>query len=457
MADGHAVERRCQPDLTQGQAGRGEAESFASKECGSAEGYRRDRTTWAAFGALFAFGFLNAVLGPALPYIRDLERISYLVGALHQVAFALGGGLAGLLAAHERRLIGRTAVIAAGLTGAALAGLAVGYGGTPAITIAGAMLMGLLGTSALIRVWAALADVYGSRRAVAMSEGEVSVSLAGILTPLLIAALAATTLSWRVAFVLGAAIAGLAAVWVWRSPMPPPADGRSQATGGNAGSARRWPQPTLIVVFAIVALEFSLSFWLASYLNDDIGLARNAAVAAVSGLYASNLAGRLLASRLARRASAERLLAAALGTALLGLPVLLIATDAPVAAVGIAVTGIGIGAMFPLTSALHVKSSPRSADSALGQVLAVASIGQIAGPLTAGVIAQAAGLRAGLLILPALTLIAAAGLYPLRNGRATDWRDAHWDASSDNRPLSGHRPWRTASMLCPSGSSTNAL
>lgn len=67
--------------------------------------------------------------------------------------------------------------------------------------------------------------------------------------------------------------------------------------------------------------------------------------------------------------------------------------------------------MFPLTSALHIKGGPRSADSALGQVLGVASIGQIAGPLAAGAIAQADGLRARLLILPALTLIAATGLY----------------------------------------------
>jgi fucose permease len=165
------------------------------------------------------------------------------------------------------------------------------------------------------------------------------------------------------------------------------------------------------VVFAIVGLEFSLSFWLASYLNDDVGLAREAAVAAVSGLYASSLAGRLIASRLARRASPQRLLAVALGTALVGLPILLIATDAPVAVLGIALAGIGIGAMFPLTSALHVQASTLSADGALGQVLAVAAPGQLAGPLIAGAIAQAAGLRAGLLVLPALTVIAAIALY----------------------------------------------
>lgn len=381
-----------------------------SGDAQAGEAYRRDRTTWSAFGALFAFGFLNAVLGPALLYIRAVEHISYLAGSLHQVAFAVGGGLAGLLAAHQRRSLARETVIAAGLIGAALAGLAVGYGRSPAVTIAGAMLMSLLGTSALIRVWAALADLHGPTRAVAMSEGEVSVSLAGIITPLLIGELAVTALSWRFAFVLGATTTGLAALWVWRAQMPPPAH-TPGATRATAGFARRWPQPMLIVVFAIVALEFSLSFWLASYLYDDIGLARNLAVASVSGLYAANLAGRVLVSRLARRAGAERLLAVALGTALLGLPVLLSATGAAGAGVGIAVAGIGIGAMFPLTSALHVKASPRSADSALGEVLAIAAIGQIAGPLSAGWIAEAAGLRAGLLMLPAFTLIAAAGLF----------------------------------------------
>ena len=377
--------------------------------------YRRDRTTWAAFGALFGFGFMNAVLGPALPYIRATEHISYVVGAFHQAAYAIGGGLAGLLAVRELRSISRSAITRAGLTGAALAALVVGYGATPAITIAAAFAMSLLGTSALIRLWAVLADIHGSRRAVAMSEGEVSVSLAGIVTPLLIDALAATTLSWRFAFVLGAGTTGLAALWVWRVQMPSTGSGDSHARVRTARSARRWLQPTLVVVIAIVALEFTLSFWLASYLNLDVGLSRDAAVAAVAGLYASNLAGRQLASRLARHSTAERVLAAALGTTLIGLPFLLSATDAPAAAVGIVVTGIGIGALFPLTSALHVKASPRSADGALGQVLGVASLGQLAGPLTAAAIAQAAGLRAGLLILPLLALAAAAGLLRHRS------------------------------------------
>ena len=379
--------------------------------------YRRDAFTWTAFGALLAFGYLNALLGPSLPYIRSVEHMPYLVGALHQVAFALGGGLAGAISAHDRLALSRRTVIAGGLTGGALAGLAVGYGEVAPVTIAGAFLMGLLATLALIRVWAALADAHGSRRAVAMTEGEVAVSLAGIATPLLIGALAAGAATWRLAFAIGTAVAALAAAAVLRAdvPAPQPAPPQRQRAG------RAWP--TLVIIFAIVGLEFALSFWLASYLNDDVGLARDAAAAMVSGLYAANLLGRVAASRLARRHSPERLLALALGVVLIGLPFLLAAGGAGAALVGILFTGAGIGALFPLTSSLHIQASGRSADSALGETLTIAAFGQTTGPLVAGAIAQAATLRAGLLVLPALTLLAASGLL-VHTQRAADLRSA---------------------------------
>jgi fucose permease len=195
-----------------------------------------------------------------------------------------------------------------------------------------------------------------------------------------------------------------------RIPRPKPFASDDQQPRAADLPARSSPVPTLVIVLAIVALEFSLSFWLASYLNGSVGIGREAAVLMVSGLYAANLTGRVLASRLARRATTERLLGASLILALAGLPILLAARGAAVAAVGIAVTGIAIGAMFPLTSSMHVGVSGRTADGAIGQVQGIASIGQIIGPLTVAAIAQAAGLRVGLFILPGLVLLAAFGL-----------------------------------------------
>jgi fucose permease len=211
-------------------------------------------------------------------------------------------------------------------------------------------------------------------------------------------------LTWRFGLVVGAAVVAVAVLALWSTPIAAPSPANS-ALGERAGS---WRQPTLIVVFAIVALEFSLSFWLASYLNDSVGLGRDLAAVMVSGLYAANLLGRVAASRLARRAAPERVLAASLVVALAGTPILLAAGGAAAATAGIVVTGAGIGAMFPLTSSLHVRASPREADAAMGQVLVVAAAGQLLGPLAVGAIAEGSGLRAGLLVLPALVLLALA-------------------------------------------------
>lgn len=364
------------------------------------------------FSGLFGFGVLNAILGPALPYLRAEDHVSYLPGALYQVAFALGGGLAGLLAIRVEARLGRGVTIRFGLAAAAVAGLALGYGDSIAITVPAALFVSLFASSALVRMWAALADAHGPRRTVAMTEGEVTVSLGGAVVPLMLGGVAATVLGWRFAFVVGGAvvITAVLAMGAVRIPRSKPVVGPEQPLRTADLRSRSTPRPTLVIVFAIVALEFSLSFWLASYLNGSVGIGREAAVLMVSGLYAANLIGRLLASRLARRVVTERLLGASLILALVGLPILLAARGAVAAAVGIALSGIAIGAMFPLTSSMHVGASARNADGAIGQVQSIASIGQILGPFAAAAIAQAAGLRVGLVILPGLVLLAASGL-----------------------------------------------
>lgn len=381
--------------------------------------YRRDGFTWCAFASLSTFGFLNAVLGPALPYLRAVENISYLFGALHQVAFAVGGGLAGLAASRAGRGPGRPAVIRLGLAGAAAAGLALGYGDTVVVTIVAALFVSLLGTSAVVRLWAALADAHGARRTVAMTEGEVSVSLGGIIAPLLVGGLAASALTWRFAFVVGAALVAVVVVVSMRVRIPRSA-ARPASKRRPAGGRDSWLTATLVLVFAVVALEFSLSFWLASFLHDSVGVDRAPAAAMVGGLYAANLVGRLAVSRLARHTTTVCLLASAIATGLVGLPILLAAATPVVAGVGLALAGAGIGATFPLASSLHVGSTSRTADDAVGQVIAVAAIGQILGPVAVAAIAQGAGLRIGLLILPGLALLGGVALGRHRSSPSAD-------------------------------------
>ena len=391
------------------------ADGFA----GNGIAYRRDTATWITFAGLFAFGVLNALLGPLLPYLRATEHISYVVGSLHQVAFAVGGMTAGIRATRSstpgRQTIGIGLALAAG--GAVL----LGYLPALIATILAAYLISAFSTAALIRMWALLADLHHVHRAVAMTEGEVAVSLAGVMTPVLISACAATWLGWRfstvIAFIVVLAAAAAAAV----SALPDAQPHRSLASAADeTDAAGQLPRRTLATIFAVVGLEFTLSFWAASYLHDEVGIAQDSAVALVSSLYAANLAGRLVASRLARRLPAATVLRLCLGTALVGAPVLLTAGNVAVAGVGLVVIGAGIGGTFPLASALHVAASRRTADQALGQILTVAGLGQIAGPLAAGALGELSGLRLGLLVLPALVLLAIA---TTRRGRPVNAPD----------------------------------
>jgi hypothetical protein len=346
----------------------GAAEIVRAERAG---GYRRDRFTWAAFGALLVFGFLNSALGPVLPYLRAAEHLSYLPAA----------------------------------AGMAAAGLGFAYGSRYPVTVLSAFLMSLLGTAALISIWSGLADAHGEHRAVAMTEGEVSVSLGGVIVPLLISAVAASVLGWQFAFVICAG--GMAVVLAifagTRIPVQPNEPDQPLLKS-------RWLAPTLVLCFAVVALEWCVSFWLASYLDDDVGLSRGVAVAMSGGLYAAMLAGRLLASRLARRVSPERLLTGALAIGLAGVLALLVARGAVAAAVAVAIVGVGLGPTFPLIGALHVAANSARSTSAMSNMLVIAALGQILGPLVAGAIASATTLRAGLLVTPPLAALAAVAL-----------------------------------------------
>lgn len=372
-------------------------------------GYRRDAFTWAAFAALAGFGFLNSALGPAMPFISEYEHISYVVASLHQVAFALGGGIATMLAATGHGL-GRAVTIRGGLLAAGMFAVLLGYGKAAPVTIAAALLVSFFGTSALVRLWAALADVHGEWRSVALAEGEVAISFSGIATPLLIGAIATSLLGWRFSFVIIAVLVIVSvAISAWVTIPGPRVPER--ATGPDRS---RWGQPTLLIIFAITGAEFGLSFWLASYLHDVVGLHTGLAATMVSGLYLASLIGQLGASLLARAMPPDRLLTAALAISLAGLPFLLAGNAIGWALLGILVTGAGIGALFPVASSLHVARSLRAADQAIGQVLVITAIGQIVGPLMVAVIAQAANLHTGMLTLPALILLAAVAMAPHR-------------------------------------------
>ena len=52
--------------------------------------FLRDRFTWLAYLMLAYFAYLQAVLGPLVPFLRDELHLSYTVSGLHLSAFSIG-------------------------------------------------------------------------------------------------------------------------------------------------------------------------------------------------------------------------------------------------------------------------------------------------------------------------------------------------------------------------------
>lgn len=61
-----------------------------------AKAFARDRFTWLAYVFLAAFTYLQAILGPLMPFLRSELHLSYTLGGLHLSAFAAGMIAAGL-------------------------------------------------------------------------------------------------------------------------------------------------------------------------------------------------------------------------------------------------------------------------------------------------------------------------------------------------------------------------
>src|SRR5918999_645234 len=57
--------------------------------------FERRALAWGVYGLVGYFGYLEALLGPVMPFIRAEQDLGYTVASLHFAAFAAGGVVAG--------------------------------------------------------------------------------------------------------------------------------------------------------------------------------------------------------------------------------------------------------------------------------------------------------------------------------------------------------------------------
>jgi predicted MFS family arabinose efflux permease len=370
-----------------------------------ARGFYRDRLTWIAYLVGGWFAYLQAAPGLVLVHLRDELGLSYSAGGLHVAAFAGGSMVAGLISPRLERWLGRRRLLwsAAALMGAGMIGLTAGR--IAEVTVASVLVMGVGGGLLLGTIQAVIADHHGEFRTVALAEENVTASIAYLLLVGVLSLTAVLDAGWRIALLASLVVPVLA--W-WRSrgiaiDTPPP----SEAAAGRLPGVFWIAAATL---FCMIAAEWCITAWGATFVEDAAGVSTDTAVALMSGYFGGVLAGRTLGSRLARRQDPARLLALALVMAVGGFATLWPSTGPLSALLGLTLLGIGLGNLYPMGISLAVALAPEQSALASGRVVAVTSFAVLLAPLTVGTLADQTSLTIALGVVPIMLVLAAAGL-----------------------------------------------
>ena len=331
-------------------------------------------------------GFAVAALGGSLVLLaRDLGAP---VAALAWLSSTFGAGLLIVgLAARPLLRRGPQPLLAAAALAAAAGAALLAAGPFAALAGAGGLLLGL-GSAGLVLVTPALLRAGDRERHLSLLTGIASA--AGIAAPLGLAAGDALGPSGRLALLL---LVGPLVVLAVTARARRPAE--AAATPVPAAPlraptplvARRW-----VAIVLAVSVEFCFVVWSVARLQDT-GLTPAAATATSTAFVAGMAAGRIGAARAAALPGIVTLCCAVVAAA----TVLVAATGSAVgAAIGLAVAGMAVALLYPVTLSRLMDLLPADRGSGLGAIASGTAV--LLAPAALGLLAGVVELRAAFLI-----------------------------------------------------------
>ena len=202
------------------------------------------------------------------------------------------------------------------------------------------------------------------------------------------------------------------------------------------------------IAFCALLAEGAVFDWSGIYLATETGASPGIAPLGLAAFALTMGIGRLLADPAAERTDASTVARAGAALAAVGLGLGLVVAIPPLALLGLALMGVGLSAVFPL--ALRAAGGSESTSGpAVAAVSTVGYGGFLLGPPLIGVLADATGLRAALVVVCLLCLLAAAlagnvreqtapratGVQPPR-AESFDCGDVHPARIAGQRPVS---------------------
>lgn len=366
-------------------------------------GFRRTSTTWAAYLMLGLFAYLETVVGPAMPFLREKLGLAFTMASVHFSLFAVGVIVAGTTTDRIIGIIGRRRGFWLGMAGMSAGGVLVAVSPVVAGTLLGVALMGFVGTWALISNQAILADTHPSFRTVALAESNVVASAAAILAPLAVGGFARFGPGWETALLISVPVL-LLLFWRFGGVTIPPAPTRA-ASGQDTSRLPLLFWIMWCVLFLALSVEWCMAYWGADFLHEEVGLERSTASSTMAVFFVAMITGRLIGSRLSRRIASSRLLTASFAIGMAGFPLFWLGTQSWMNVVGLFLTGLGVANFYPLTVGTAMSVLPSGVDRALTRLQISAGSALLMMPLLVGVLSDAVGMKTGLgVIMPTLLI-----------------------------------------------------
>jgi fucose permease len=370
--------------------------------------FHRDRFTWLAYLSLAFYAYFLNVLGPITPFLKEELQLSYTVSSFHFTAFAVGILLIGLGGHFLIQRIGRWPSLWIGMTGMSLSALLLLTGRSPLITIGAAFLMGLIGSLILAIVPAALSDLHGGLRAVALSEANMISSLVASAAALMVGWSAKLTGGWRPALGIIAFTPILLFLIMGKGNSSLEVSTVEDTTQSNQ------PLPGLFWMYWVaivlgVSVEFCMIFWSADYLENVLGMLKANAAQAVSLFLVAMIIGRITGSRLVQRFSARRMVTVSILLASVGFLVFWRTENVFIGLSGLFLTGLGVANLYPLLLSLTIGAANGKTVQASSRATLASGTAILTLPLVLGRLADAVGIRSAygvvLLLLMSVFLI----------------------------------------------------
>ena len=372
---------------------------------------KRDSPTWASYLLITSYVWFIYGFGASQALIRDEQGTSRTVSSLHAVAFSLGGILAGLIAARLILALGRGRFLTISVVGATVGVLVYTVPGGIGVTLTGAFIASLFGSSIIVGASAFLFDYQQQAGPASVTEANAIAALGGVLAPIAIGIGAVIFLGWRAGLWILFLGFILSILLMRKNP-----DAFCIRIDDQIQEVRRTPFRrqfwwALVTLFLLLTTEFTLTLWSADLLRDRAGFEAGAAAASVGALTSGIFIGRVLGARFAEYFPLDRLLTLAVLIAFGGWLVVWMSSMAAIMILGLLLSGLGFSLFWPLGISRVVLASDGQSDraSALSAVAGATAGGM--GPFVLGALADSVGVHTAFLLLPVILL---SGLFLIR-------------------------------------------